>query len=266
MTNMFAGGSESECGLIDQQISKLIECLAEHGFAVVPEFLDAAFVADLRDDVMEIEARGGFRPAGIGRNRLKESAHEGADESERDAKVNAVVNSDVRRDLIHWLETPPDFERSMPASSARDPVPLVQTVMPFVQARVHKLFDSLRLALNQELQMGLISYEAHYAIYEVGSFYGRHRDVFLAHGLGREGRVASPLLRQRALSLVLYLNDADWSADDGGNLRVYLESGEHLDVLPQPGQLVCFLSDRFDHEVLPTHRRRVSLTAWFHRR
>jgi SM-20-related protein len=38
------------------------------------------------------------------------------------------------------------------------------------------------------------------------------------------------------------------------------------DVLPVAGTLVCFLSDRFEHEVLPATRERLSLTGWFRRR
>jgi SM-20-related protein len=37
-------------------------------------------------------------------------------------------------------------------------------------------------------------------------------------------------------------------------------------VLPQGGRLVAFLSDRFEHEVLPARRERMSFTGWFRRR
>ncbi|MFP5505881.1 MAG: 2OG-Fe(II) oxygenase, partial [Gammaproteobacteria bacterium] len=39
--------------------------------------------------------------------------------------------------------------------------------------------------------------------------------------------------------------------------------GESIDVLPQGGTFVCFLSDRFHHEVLPATRERMSVTGWF---
>jgi SM-20-related protein len=39
-----------------------------------------------------------------------------------------------------------------------------------------------------------------------------------------------------------------------------------MDVLPQGGRLLTFLSERFEHEVLPAHRERISLTGWFRRR
>ena len=37
----------------------------------------------------------------------------------------------------------------------------------------------------------------------------------------------------------------------------------YRDVLPEGGTLVCFLSQRFWHEVLPARRERLSLTGWF---
>src|SRR2546421_26403 len=69
----------------------------------------------------------------------------------------------------------------------------------------------------------------------------------------------------RMLSCVLYLNDA-WTAADGGALRIYLSPTDVCDVLPVGGTLVCFLSDRYEHEVLPATRERLAITGWFRRR
>ena len=69
----------------------------------------------------------------------------------------------------------------------------------------------------------------------------------------------------RAISTALYLNDG-WHADDGGQLRLYTGGGASVDVLPQGGRLVAFQSDRFEHEVLPARRERMSFTGWFRRR
>jgi SM-20-related protein len=63
---------------------------------------------------------------------------------------------------------------------------------------------------------------------------------------------------------VLYLNEG-WRAEDGGALRLYLPDGPH-DVSPCAPTLVAFLSERFEHEVLPARRERLSLTGWFGRR
>lgn len=114
--------------------------------------------------------------------------------------------------------------------------------------------EVLRLEINRELQLGLFELEAHFAFYAPGAFYRRHRD-------------RSPAGRERVISCVLYLNEG-WRAEDGGALRLYLDTNANdpREILPQAGRLVCFQSDRFDHEVLPAMRSRWSVTGWFSRR
>ena len=145
-----------------------------------------------------------------------------------------VQRSDVRGDRIFWLDQ----------SSAGT------IEQPFWQA-----LDALRGALNEALLLGLFSFEAHYAVYPPGAFYRRHRDQF-------RSRVSSSDVR--VISCVMYLNE-DWTSADGGALRMY-DDERVRDVLPVAGTLVCFLSDRFEHEVLPATRERLALTGWFRRR
>ena len=47
------------------------------------------------------------------------------------------------------------------------------------------------------------------------------------------------------------------------SLRIHTGGGASQDVLPQGGRLVAFLSDRFEHEVLPARRDRLSFTGWY---
>ena len=140
------------------------------------------------------------------------------------------VASDVRGDRIRWLEPT--------AASAA------------LQDALSRL-DDLRVTLNRELQLGLFEFEGHFALYPPGAGYRRHRDQHRGS-------------RARTLSCALYLN-AEWKAEDEGQLRLYMESGggDYRDVLPEGGTLVCFLSGRFWHEVLPARRERLSLTGWF---
>ena len=145
-----------------------------------------------------------------------------------------VQRSDVRGDRILWLD------QSL-ASSSQQPV--------------WQALDALRLALNETLLLGLFSFEGHYALYPPGACYRRHRDQF-------RGAAASSDIR--VISCAIYLNE-NWALTDGGALRIY--DGEGMrDVLPVAGTLVCFLSDRFEHEVLPATRERLALTGWFRRR
>lgn len=104
----------------------------------------------------------------------------------------------------------------------------------------------LRHELNQRLYLGLSEEEAHFACYPPGAAYQRHRDQFL----GTDTRV---------LSMVSYLNN-DWSAEQGGALRLYLPTGL-IDVLPHAGTSIVFRS-HLEHEVLPATRERLSIAAW----
>ena len=143
---------------------------------------------------------------------------------------------DIRSDYIAWLET-------------RDPSPAVQAYF--------RQMEMLRLLLNTQLFMNVQELETHVAVYPVGGRYQKHLDQF-SHG-------ASDNIQHRQLSAVLYLNQ-HWQTHHGGALRLHLNDHETLDVLPQAGRIVLFLSAKFWHEVLPASRERLSLTGWFRTR
>jgi SM-20-related protein len=115
-------------------------------------------------------------------------------------------------------------------------------------------FEELRLTLNRALALGLFEHEVHYARYGPGAHYQRHID----HSSGDARRI---------ISTALYLNE-HWTPQHGGQLRLHLdqEAPRTIDILPEAGRLVIFLSEQFYHEVLPAERERVSLTGWFRRR
>jgi SM-20-related protein len=123
---------------------------------------------------------------------------------------------------------------------------------PAAAAALRK-FEELRLALNRALYLGLQEFESHFAHYASGARYHRHRDQLRGES-------------SRRLSCALYLNES-WSPEDGGALRIYLGTGGGaIDVLPAGGTLACFLSEQFEHEVLPAMRSRWSLTGWLRSR
>jgi len=111
----------------------------------------------------------------------------------------------------------------------------------------------LQQHLNQHLYLGLHLYEAHYARYQPGDFYGRHVDAFK----GQSNRV---------VSTVLYLNDT-WPVDHsaGGELVLYAHEATHR-IAPVLARLVVFLSEDLAHEVLPAQRTRHSIAGWFRAR
>lgn len=144
--------------------------------------------------------------------------------------ANQRLAPEVRGDLIAWLSEPH-------ADAGQELLGLI---------------EALRVALNRGLMAGLEDFEGHFALYPPGAAYARHSD-----------RPAGTDLR--AISVVLYLNEA-WSSDLGGELRIHTDAGGVEDVLPLGGRLVAFQSDRFEHEVLPARRERLSFTGWFRRR
>ena len=142
-----------------------------------------------------------------------------------------VERGDIRGDRTLWLDE--------------------QAPAPAEIALWHTL-ETLRVALNESTYLGLFAFEGHYALYPPGAFYRRHRDRF------RDDDA-------RVLSCVIYLNEA-WTAADGGALRLHVSASDAHDILPVGGTLVCFLADRYEHEVLPARRERLAITGWFRRR
>ena len=108
----------------------------------------------------------------------------------------------------------------------------------------------LQAFLNRELLLGLFSFECHFAHYGEGDFYRRHRDAFRGES-------------NRVLSLVAYLNH-DWQPADGGELLIYPDGApDPVRVTPAFGTVAVFLSEEFEHEVLPAGRDRYSIAGWF---
>jgi SM-20-related protein len=142
-----------------------------------------------------------------------------------------VLRPDIRGDWICWID---------PGIATR------------AEAQLLARIEALRVTLNRLLFVGAFDFELHWALYPPGAHYARHLDRFRG-------------ARERVVSLVLYLNEG-WRARDGGALRLYLSDGAYRDVVPIEGTLVVFLADRFEHEVLPAHRERLSLTGWLRRR
>ena len=136
------------------------------------------------------------------------------------------VNLSQRGDFISWI----DPKNTLPCAS-----------------RYLEEISTIISILNRQFYLGIRDYECHYAHYPVGSFYKRHSD---RHAKGSA----------RIVSSVFYLN-AGWQETDGGELVIYNDTSSSSRIKPELGTLVLFLSD-IEHEVLPTHRDRKSITGW----
>ncbi len=142
-----------------------------------------------------------------------------------------AVETTIRGDEILWLDS---------ATATSEEAAFLERIDQFMQH------------VNQTCYLGLRDSEFHYALYPPGTFYKRHLDQFRSDS-------------RRKLSVICYLN-ADWQPADGGQLVLYLPQPDGTErprsVLPAGGRLVCFESDRLEHEVLPASRARLSLTGW----
>lgn len=146
-------------------------------------------------------------------------------------KVNEVIAKSVRGDFILWLN---EAEAG-----------------PAEQYFFDKI-NSLVAYLNKTCFLGILTKEFHYALYPKGTFYKRHLDTFQNDG-------------RRKLSLVCYLNDEDWKAENGGELVIYTEeNGKEIakSIYPFPGRVVIFESQVLEHEVKPVNTTRLSITGW----
>ncbi len=113
-------------------------------------------------------------------------------------------------------------------------------------------FAALQDALNEAAWLGLRRFELQLARYPSGgSRYTRHRDAFMGDD-------------NRRLTAILYLNEG-WEPAHGGLLRLHLETGP-VDVSPRLDTLMVFLSEKIEHEVLPSHHERLAVTAWYRAR
>ncbi len=148
-------------------------------------------------------------------------------------ETDHVLDRQVRRDRIRWISGETEIERAWLAWA-----------------------ESLRLALNRRLLLGLFSFESHFAHYGPGDFYRLHLDAFRDQPLAADSG--------RMVSMVLYLN-REWADDDGGELLIHDRNATRIiaRVKPEAGTVVAFLSESVPHEVLAAARDRFSIAGWF---
>ena len=191
---------------------RIVDDLAACGWSQQNIFLPEALTLELAAECRKRAAEGELAPAAVGRGPFQE------------------IREGIRGDHIQWLE-PGQAEAC-------------DTYLG--------LMDSLRVALNRGLYLGLEDFESHFALYPPGGFYLKHLDRFRDDD-------------RRMVSAVIYLNPG-WLPEYGGQLRMYLKGDVEYDVVPTGGRLVVFLSGEVPHEVMPATRDRLSLTGWFRRR
>lgn len=184
---------------------------------MMADFEGSGNAVELMEECREGFENGGFRKAGVGRGK------------------EVVVREDIRRDHVMWLET-------------GELTPAQNGYLAWL--------ETLRMALNQRLFLGLFGFEGHFAIYPEGGFYKPHLD----RHAGTSDRI---------VTVIIYLNPA-WQPGDGGELRLWTTPGEkdgpHELIEPRMGTIVAFFAGDYWHEVLPAQKTRMSITGWFRQR
>jgi SM-20-related protein len=197
---------------MQQKMEQLIVDVAAQGYGICDDFLTTA-------EVSQLVARLKFR------------YEEGAFNHAKVGKLNdASLVETIRGDQILWLEED--------SSNASERIILDKNLV---------LIDYL----NASCYLGIKHCEMHFAKYEEGKFYKRHRDAFE----NKKGRV---------LSIIYYLN-TDWIPAHGGHLVIYtnLDNVEQaVTIAPLAGRFICFESEKLEHEVLTTTANRYSITGW----
>lgn len=194
------------------RFEELTESFVTNKIGISDAFLAAPLAQKLQQNLARLYAEGLMQQANVGnRTTLKDP------------------KQDLRGDKIYWLDK---------KNRDTDQLEFLDMIDQFIDY------------LNRTCYTGINACEFHYAYYEAGSFYKRHKDQFRNDAA-------------RKYSLVSYLN-SDWLDTDGGHLQVYQGQGSQQ-ILPSSGRAVFFRSDELEHEVLPATRARMSVTGWLKR-
>ena len=186
----------------------LIDSYLDNKVGIDTGFLSKALSDGLHQHILQLQDDGLMTMAGIGNEQVKDA------------------DQKMRTDKIYWMDKSHDniYEQQF-----------LQQVEGFIDR------------LNSTCYAGINGYEFHYAVYEEGSFYKRHRDQFKTDN-------------SRKYSLINYLNQ-DWLEEDGGQLVVY-QNDTAQKIQPHAQTAVFFKSDEMEHEVTKAHRSRMSITGW----
>ncbi len=193
---------------MENQFDRLIDSYLSNKIGIDADFLSKPLSSGLQSNIVRLEKDEMMESAGIGNQKEKDPEQK------------------LRGDKVYWLDKSHEnsYERK------------------FLQ-----LAEAFIAHLNMTCYTGINAYEFHYAVYEEGSFYKRHKDQFMNNN-------------ERKYSLINYLNE-DWLEEDGGQLLIY-QNEEAQKIQPHCQTAVFFKSDEMEHEVIKTSRRRMSISGW----
>jgi SM-20-related protein len=194
-----------------EKFEEIVESFIAHKVGISDLFLTGALAALLQQHIHRLHEGGQMVDAEIGKD------------------AGQRHNNQVRGDKIHWLDK---------KNKHTEELGFLEHIEDFIDY------------LNKTCYTGINAYEFHYALYEEGSYYKRHKDQFRNNN-------------DRKYSLVSYLNN-DWLEADGGQLWVHREGGIQK-IIPTCRKAVFFQSNEMEHEVTTAMRSRMSITGWLKR-
>ena len=195
---------------MQEQFEEIVETFITGKVGISDLFLTGQLASLLQQHIHRLSEDGQMVNAGVGNN-------------------TPDMDKKIRGDKIHWLDKKNKHD---------DELGFLEHVEHFIEY------------LNKTCYTGINAYEFHYALYEEGSFYRRHKDQFRNDS-------------NRKYSMISYLND-DWLEADGGQLWVH-QDGETQKILPTNRKAVFFQSNELEHEVTTANRSRMSVTGWLKR-
>lgn len=196
---------------MEAKFEELIEGFITGNIGISEAFLSLPLAAALQQNLLRLNKGSAMVQANIG---------------------NTIVRDDhqkMRSDKTSWLEDDTKNAAEME---------FMDTIRQFMGH------------LNRTCFTGLNACEFHYALYEEGTFYKRHKDQLRNDD-------------NRKFSMISYLNE-DWKESDGGQLVVYQDEISQQ-ISPNNQKAVFFQSDVLEHEVVVAKRARMSVTGWLKR-
>lgn len=186
----------------------LIDTYLDNKIGIDADFLTAELAEGLQQNIAQLQKDDLMSFAGVGNEKVMNTKQQ------------------MRGDKIYWMDKSHDnaFEQEF-------------------LTHVENFIDRL----NSTCYTGINGYEFHYAVYDEGNGYKRHKDQFRNDS-------------NRKFSLINYLNK-DWLQQDGGQLLVY-QNDEMQTIQPQSQTAVFFKSDEMEHEVATSNRSRMSISGW----
>ncbi len=194
---------------MEARFEELIEGFITGNIGISENFLSISLAAALQKNLLQLDEDKLMIRAGIGNGMVCDSAQT------------------HRGDRTCWLSSSTD-------NSAE---------MEFLD-----IIDQFMGHLNRTCYTGLNSCEFHYALYQEGKGYARHKDQFKNNN-------------SRKFSLISYLNEG-WHETDGGQLIIHNDDNSIQSILPNNQKAVFFQSDKTDHQVAIANRPRLSITGW----